>query len=226
MKKVKFSYKTKIRLVKKYLEGKSSIRKIAETINVHNSTVSKWILIYKTQGAKGLDERQKNKIWDNETKLAAVTDYINGKGSLTAICAKYKISTQSILERWIKIYNSHGNFESRNRGGNGTMTKGRKTTYEERVEIVEFCIAQGKNYELTIEKYKVSYQQIYLWVKKYKEKGIEGLKDRRGKAKPESEYTEIDKLKIKNRMLEAEKQELEMELKILKKLQEVERRRG
>ena len=45
------------------------------------------------------------------------------------------------------------------------MTKGRKTTQEERIEIVAFCIEHGKDYGLTIEQYQVSYQQIYSWVK-------------------------------------------------------------
>lgn len=47
------------------------------------------------------------------------------------------------------------------------MTKGRTTTYEERIEIVSFCIERGNDYTATIEKYGVSYQQIYSWVRKY-----------------------------------------------------------
>ena len=41
------------------------------------------------------------------------------------------------------------------------MNKGRKTTQEERAEIVAFCIENNKNYTLTVEKYNISYQQIY-----------------------------------------------------------------
>lgn len=41
------------------------------------------------------------------------------------------------------------------------MTKGRKTTYEERVEIVKYCIEHEMDYAQTAEKYQVSYQQIY-----------------------------------------------------------------
>ena len=33
------------------------------------------------------------------------------------------------------------------------MTKGRTTTLEERIEIVSYCIANGKDYGATIEKY-------------------------------------------------------------------------
>ena len=83
------------------------------------------------------------------------------------------------------------------------MTKGRNTTQEERAEIVAFCIEHGKDYGLTIETYNVSYQQIYSWVKKYEEKGVEGLTDRRGKTKPESELTEEERLRQENKILQA-----------------------
>lgn len=104
------------------------------------------------------------------------------------------------------------------------MTKGRSTTYEERVEIVSYCIELGNDYAATIEKYGVSYQQIYGWVRKYNEKGAEGLVDKRGKRKPESEMTELEKLRAENKMLEARNKRLETENAVLKKLKEIERR--
>ena len=104
------------------------------------------------------------------------------------------------------------------------MTKGRTTTYEERVEIVSYCIEHGNDYTLTMEKYRVSYQQIYSWVRKYNEKGAEGLLDKRGKRKPESEMTELEKLRAENRMLEARNKRLETENAVLKKLEKIERR--
>ncbi len=70
---------------------------------------------------------------------------------------------------------------------------------EERTEIVAFCIKHGKDYGLTAEKYGVSYQQVYSWVHKYEAKGADGLTDSRGKAKPESELTEADKLRMEIR---------------------------
>ena len=36
------------------------------------------------------------------------------------------------------------------------MTKGRKTTYEARIEKVSFCIENQKDYQLTVD----TYQQI------------------------------------------------------------------
>ena len=104
------------------------------------------------------------------------------------------------------------------------MTKGRTTTYEERIEIVSYCIEHGNDYPATIEKYGVSYQQIYSWVRKYNEKGAEGLVAKRGKRKAESEMTEVEKLRAENRMLEARNRRLETENAVLKKLEELERR--
>lgn len=101
------------------------------------------------------------------------------------------------------------------------MTKGRKTTFEERIAIVAFCIEHGKDYGLTIETYKVSYQQIYSWVRKYEEKGVEGLTDRRGKAKPENELTDAERLRQENKILQAKIKDQEMEIALLKKLREL-----
>ncbi len=38
------------------------------------------------------------------------------------------------------------------------MNQGRKTTFEERVEIINFTIAHDKDYQAAIEKYGISYQ--------------------------------------------------------------------
>ena len=44
------------------------------------------------------------------------------------------------------------------------MTKGRRTTFDERVEIVQYCIAHNHNYMKTAEHYQVSYQQARNYV--------------------------------------------------------------
>ena len=63
------------------------------------------------------------------------------------------------------------------------MTKGRRTTFDERVEIVQYCIAHNHNYMKTAEHYQVSYQQARNYVVKYETNGVEALKDNRGKRK-------------------------------------------
>ena len=60
------------------------------------------------------------------------------------------------------------------------MTKSRKTSREERQKIAKECLENGKNYGETAQKYNVSYQQVYTWVKKFSQMGEAGLEDRRG----------------------------------------------
>ncbi|NFG40405.1 helix-turn-helix domain-containing protein [Clostridium botulinum] len=105
------------------------------------------------------------------------------------------------------------------------MTNGRKTTCEERIEIVAFCISNNDDYQDTADKFKVSYQQVYTWVRKYKANGYEELMDRRDKRKDADELNESDKLSAQLKLIEAENRRLKMENDFLKKLKEVERRR-
>ena len=105
------------------------------------------------------------------------------------------------------------------------MTKGRKTTFEERVEIVQYCIAHDHNYTKTAEQYQVSYQQARNYVVKYEANGVEALRDNRGKHKSPDQMSELEKLRAEVKILKAEKERAEMEASFLKKLEEIERRR-
>ncbi len=220
----KFDLETKINAVMAYERNEGSWATIASQINASKYTVRDWWHVYQSMGVDGLCHDSRHNKWDEDIKLMAVKDYLSGKYSLYDVCKKYKIYTKSLLNRWIEVYNSHINSDSREKRQK-LMTKGRKVTFEEKNEIVLFCIANNKDYYAAMDKYKVSYQQIYSWVKKYEAKGLDGLIDRRGKAKPENELTELDKLRIENRKLAAKNAELELENRIIKKLQEVERRR-
>lgn len=105
------------------------------------------------------------------------------------------------------------------------MKQGRKTTFEERVEIVNFTIAHDKNYQAAIAKYNVSYQQVYSWVRKFEKDGSQGLLDRRGKGlESKPNLTPEEELKLKIKKLEERHRYLEMEVGLLKKLEEIRRR--
>ena len=75
------------------------------------------------------------------------------------------------------------------------MTKGRKTTFEERIERVQCCIAHDHNYAETAENYQVSYQQVRSYTIKYKSGGVDALRDKRGKRKNPNEMTELERLR-------------------------------
>ena len=213
-----------IKAVERYKNGETSQGAEAKRLGVSQQTFQDWIRKYETFGIDGF-EHTGHRNYPRELKKSAVNAYLSGEGSQASICKKYGISSRTQLQNWIKMYNGHR--ELRPSGGRGSdiyMTKGKATTCEERLEIVSYCIEHGNDYPATIERYGVSYQQIYSWVRKYNEKGAEGLVDKRGKRKAESEMTEVEKLRAENRMLEARNRRLEMENAVLKKLEELERR--
>ena len=105
------------------------------------------------------------------------------------------------------------------------MAKGRKTTVEERIEIVKACVVNGKNYQETAVQYDVSYQQVYQWVRKFEQDGERALEDRRGRTKLIEELTPEDELRLKIQQIERENERLRAENLFLKKLEEIERRR-
>lgn len=220
--KAKHTEEQRISAVEEYMKGKGSYVSIAKKYGISKAALQGYVRKAKAEGIDKLRISSKNKKYSQATKLSAVKEYLAGKGSLREICTKYKISDTKILRTWIKWYNSGKDFKEHSSSERGvTMKKGRKTTLEERTEIVAFCIANGKDYGLAAEKFGVSYQQVYSWVHKYEAKGADGLTDRRGKTKPESELTETDKLRMENKILQAKIKDQEMEIAILKKLREL-----
>lgn len=223
--KSKVSYEERIDAVKKYLRSEASLGCLAKQIGVHIKSLQQWVARYQSLGAEGLMDTSQNKPYASELKEAAVKDYLSGAGSYMDICKKYGIKSTAQLINWVSKYNGHEKLKSSGTGGVPIMTKGRKTTYEERVEIVKFCIEHQNNYAETAQKYRVSYQQVYGWTTKYEMNGIEALQDKRGKRKTLDEMSEIEKLKAENKLLEAKNKRQQMEIAFLKKLEEIERRR-
>jgi transposase-like protein len=223
--KEKVPVECKLDAINDYLNGVRGISQICQELEVYGTSFYKWLAKYQSQGADSLKNSSKNTYYPTEIKIDAVNEYLSGNGSMMDIMKKFKLSSKSILEQWIKKYNGHETLKSQNSTGGRIMTNGRKTTYEERVDIVSFCIANNNNYQLTAEKYQVSYQLVYTWCKKYQESGHEALVDRRGKHKKQNDMTETEKLLARVKLLESENERLLSEVGFLKKLDEVERRR-
>lgn len=218
------SYENKLAAVEKYMRGEGSQNSIALEYGVDQASFRQWLANYEAMGPSGLATTHANTRYSAELKTAAVKAYLNGEGSLLDICKRFKIRSKTQLRNWIALYNGHKDFrKTQSQGREIYMTKGRKTTLDERIEIVSYCIANSKDYDATIQKYKVSYQQIYSWVRKYEKNGVDGLIDRRGKRKPLEEMSEVERLQAENKMLKAENKQKEMEIAVLKKLQEIER---
>lgn len=221
----KFSYEEKARILLEYLNGTYGFREICRRYNLNNGTLKNWKRLYETFGWSGLKTGSHGSHYSRETKEAAVRDYLAHNLAVPEILKKYKIRSGTQLKRWVLKYNGHEKLKASGTGGAAIMTEGRKTTFEERIEIVQYCIAHDHNYAETAEKYKVSYQQARNYTVKYETGGVEALKDNRGKRKAPEEMSELERLRAENKILRAEKERAEMEISFLKKLEEIERRR-
>ena len=213
----------KVEVVQKYISGELGISEIKRQNSISEPTLYRWVRLYKARGVEGLIPTSKHRKYSPELKRKAVEEYLSGLGSLESICATYDISSDHMLSKWIKVYNSHKDFKQPNSGGAIHMAKGRKTTSDERIEMVSRCIAENKDYGKIVEQYSVSYQQIYGWMRKYEKDGVDGLEDRRGKRKDECEMTEVEKLRAQVKLQKAENLRLQMENELLKKLEALER---
>lgn len=209
----------------KFLEGKLSEGRIADATGVSKASVHMWIKKYESMGSAAF-ERNGNKSYSKELKMQAVQEYLDGLDSQYGICKKYGIRSKTQLQKWISLYNGHKELKASGTGERSLMTTGRKTTFEERIEIVQYCIAHDHNYAETSEKYQVSYQQARNYTMKYEAGGVDALLDNRGKRKHPDELSELERLRAEVKMLKAQKERAEMEISFLKKLEEIERGRG
>ena len=225
-KKSKIDPVLKVQLVEQYLRDEIGIREAGRLAGLSgNGTDSfrKWVNIYRNEGPAGLLEQRRNKYYSEKTKLQAVNDYLDGKGSLMDIAARYGLRSKRQLQSWLKVYNTHGEIKSRGSGGGSYMRKARQTTPEERLAIVRECLANDKNYGAVALKYNCSYQQVRNWVLRYEKMGTAGLEDRRGRrAGTQPARTPEEELRDKIAELERRNRDLQMENDLLKKVRELE----
>lgn len=216
--------KEKIEILQLYESGEYSLSEICSFYKTHHKTVKLWQDKYNRYGVDGLKESGKKKTYSKELKLSAIKDYESGNYSLKDVIDKYEISDTHVLRNWIKKYNGHRVVKGTGKGRTNTITKGRKTDWRERIDIVLDCLAKDKNYQEIANLHQVSYQQVYQWVQKYESMGVDGLKDGRGRSKTEEELTPEETTKFEIKRIEKENERLRAENAFLKKLKEIERR--
>lgn len=227
----KYSSEIKIKACEEYLSGELSHQDICKKYGIeynfkkHNSMITKsWICIYRTYGPEGFLKKTGNNKYTSEFKMMVVEEYIKGNGSLTELSVKYRISSSETLRRWVLLYNANRELNDYCPKREIYMAEAkRKTTIEERKEIVDYCINHNRDYKGTASIYDVSYSQVYSWVKKYDAQGEKGLMDKRGHHKTDEEVDELERLRRENIRLRRQLQEKDMLAELLKKVQEFER---
>ncbi len=220
----KHSAEQKIEAVRQYLSGNRSSSQLCHEYSVYKNTIHTWLSIYKRDGPDGLIASKSNATYTKEFKLGIVQAYLSGEDSYMGLAIKYRIPSHFTIRDWVNRYNDHKDLKDYDPKGSVYMTPNRKTTLEERIGIVKYCLEHDRTYKLAAERFEVAYAQVYQWVKKYEESGEPGLMDRRGKHKTEEQLSELEKLQRENERLRRQLELKERESILLKKVKEFERR--
>ena len=226
----KYSPEIKIKACEDYLSGKYSHKEICMKYGIHfhekkcTSMLNEWLPRYLANGAATFFKTAGNQSYSSELKEMIVLEYLSGKGSYNDIAAKYNLRSKSQLQNWVLLYNANRELKDYDPMQEVYMADARrKTTIEERKEIVKYCIEHNRNYKETASIYDVSYSQVYSWVKKYDANGEEALTDKRGRHKTDDEIDELERLRRENARLKRQLEEKDMLTELLKKVQEFER---
>ena len=222
MSKSKWSAEFRSMVSQEYLDGRGSYDFLANKYHIGSATIKKWVAAYKVHGIDAFISQVGNKSYTHEFKIMCVEEVIAGYGSSVDIGAKYKVHP-TVLESWIKLYNANRELRDYIPKREIYMADARrKTTIEERMNIVEYCISHGRDYKGTASIFDVSYSQVYSWVKKYDTNGEEALIDKRGRHKADNEVDELERLRRENKKLKRQLEENDMLVQLLKKVKEFE----
>lgn len=213
------------RYIQMYLDEGISYKELSKNYGLllSNSTFIQKVLRYNESGFEGIRSNLKNNYYSKEFKETVVREYVEVGPPIKQLARKYNIPSHETVRNWIIKY-TKGKEERKCSSKPEVYTmKSKKTTQEERIEIVKDCLNHGLSYKNTAQKYQVSYNNVYSWVQKYKELGPDGLLDGRGRGKPDTIQTDEEKLRTEMAALKARNEYLETENAALKKLDEVER---
>lgn len=224
----KYSTDEIVQICEDYLAGVKSSSELCIEHHLSNGKPPgvfwSWIAKYRENGVTAFLETEGNNSYTTIFKTMVVEEYIAGNGSMTELCAKYKISSETTLSKWISLYNANRELKDYCPKREVYMAEARrKTSIEERKEIVEYCIEHNRDYKGTASIYGVSYSQVYSWVRKFDANGEESLIDKRGRHKTDDEVDELERLRRENARLKRQLEEKDMLAELLKKVEEFER---
>ena len=208
--KSKFSKEVKINACKKYKAGKGSFGSIAKELGCSKPVFHKWYHDYINHGDSIFDEKPLNSSYTVEFKLEVIDEI--KKSSIRAASSKFGISV-SVVRKWFLSYNNGETIKDYSPCGEVYTMKARKTTFEERIEIVNFVLENDNDYKGAAYTYKVPYASVYQWVQKYLKYGEESLRDSRGRPKAGELKQGLTELEKKDIEIERLKRELERHIR-------------
>lgn len=215
----RLSYEEKLLICQQYKKGGGTLRSLASQYGVHKSTIESLVFKYNNFGAEALRMQKTHQNYTATFKYTVIESYKNGEGSHNDLAIKYGINNPSLIAGWVLGYN---NIKTTNSGSGGIDIMGRKTSLNERIDVINYLINNELDYQGTALKFKVSYQQVYTWYKKYQVSGVDGLNDKRGIKKQTETRSELEQLRRENERLKKELYLSEAAKEVFKKKRELE----
>lgn len=208
-----------------FLEDGVSIKEIRDNYGLRlvASTFYQKVLRYQEHGIDGIQPSVNNNRYSSDFKKQVVLEHLEDGIPVIVLARKYSIPSHETVRNWIIKYTKGEGIKNYSPIPEVYTMKSRKTTQEEKVEIVKDCLANGLSYKDTAHKFQLSYSNVYSWVQRYKKHGPQGLIDGRGRGKSEVIQTDEEKLRTEIAALKARNEYLETENTALKKLEETER---
>ena len=168
VRKSKFRKEVKINACEKYKAGKGSFGSIAKEVGCAESVLKKWYYDYIDHGDSIFDDKPSNSSYTVEFKLEVINEI--KKSSMTAASSKFGISV-SVVRKWFLSYNNGETIKDYSPCGEVYTMKARKTTFEERIEIINFVLENDNDYKGAADTYSIPYASVYQWVQKFLQHG-------------------------------------------------------
>jgi transposase len=152
--------------------------------------------------------------FSSEYREKVVLEYLNGGGGSHELAKKYGIASHSTILNWVNQYKKYGD--------KAFNVLSPKSVYDGyfKLEALEWMRSNRASLPETALHFNISTPStIWSWERKYEEKGVEALFNRRGRPKDmtanhkrnlgkEEEFSELEKLQRENRMLRIENEYL------------------
>jgi transposase-like protein len=189
----KYAAEEKLAILEEFKHSGLGAKRFERQHGIGEHTLARWQARYERDGLAGLSEARQNKHYSSALKLAMVMAYQNSEGTLTELALQYGLRSTRQLSNWISKYNEDKTLTA-SPSRKQVPTMSRKTTFEERIEVVEYVTKNKHSYAEAAEHFQVSYQQARSWVLKAKDGGYEALIDNRGHHKAQADLTENERL--------------------------------
>lgn len=179
-----------------------------------------WLEKYKIHG-KNCFNNKSNKRYPSNFKKQVVEEYFNTSASLRELIIKYNISCTTVVRRWVERYTSGEELKDYSPKPEVYQMKKQSISIQTKIEVIQYYLSDTSiTYGDVAQHFEIPYSQVYRWIQVFKQKGYQGLDDKRGhKVYTEhGDKTVTEKLEEENYWLKLENEVLKKQMSVRKEV--------